>query len=108
MEQNCPYDICDDSVIYVRNIIENLIEEITKEAIIEFNELNDNREKQNLRRLKRLNSWSIKKAGEKILKEIDHQSIGSQPEMIEGLGDRVLRHEDVTKSNTTDDLMEVV
>ena len=101
MEQNCSHHISDECVIYIRDKIENLIEEITKEATIEFNELNDNREKQNLRRLKRLNSWSINKASEKILKNLNHPNMGSQPAMIGSLGDIMYPDNDVTKSAKT-------
>lgn len=108
MELNCSIHISNECVIYVRDIIEDLIEEISKEAIIEFDCLNHNREKQNLRRLKRLNSWSIIKSTDKVLKNLDHPNMGSQPAMIGSLGDKMRRHKTVTKPDTTDDFIEVV
>jgi len=109
MEQNCSHHhISNESVIYVRDVVKDVIKEITKEAIVEFDGLNECRERQGLRKLKRLNAWSIGKAAEKVLKDLNHQDMGSQPAMIGSLGDKMRRHETVTKPNTIDDSREVV
>jgi len=109
MEQSCSYHISNECVIYVRDVVKDVIQEVTKEAVVEFDGLNECRERQGLRRLKRLNAWSIGKAVEKVLKDLNHQDMGSQPAMIGSLGGRMSADSEATKSaKAIDDFREVV
>ena len=110
LAQGCPnhMHISDDAIVALRDSLEDIIHLVGCTSTREFEELNRNRERQGLRRLKRLNAWVIEKVAQKIINGSAISSMGSQPAMIGNLGDIVHKHENVTKPNTTDDLMEVV
>jgi len=103
LTQDCPgsMHITDDAIIALRDSLEDIIQYIGYESVKEFERLNRNRKQQGLRRLKRLNSWSIERAVQKIINGETISYIGSRSAMIENLGDIVHKHENVTKPKTT-------
>ena len=60
LELHCPYHISSESTIELRNLLEKIGLEIARDAVAEFEKLNRCREKQGLRRLKRLNAWAVR------------------------------------------------
>ena len=99
MEDNCPHPISYDTVIEVRDLVEDFIVTITKEATFEFNELNDNREKQGLPRLKRLNQWSIKRSLEKTLSDHCPQDVSPATGKNQSQDDKKTPDKTVIKPN---------
>jgi len=108
LARDCPFHISDTAIVALRDALESIIHQVGHESLEQFERLNSNRKRQGLRRLKRLNAWVIEKAAQKIINGSAISSMGSQPAMIGNLGDIVHKYENVTKPNTTDDLMEVV
>ena len=99
--QNCPFHLSDDAIISLRDILEDIIHMTCYGSIQEFEELNSNRERQGLPRLKRLNSWAIKRAAKKIINDSTILSMGSQPAMIGSLdGEKMLESKSVIKLDT--------
>jgi len=103
LEQGFPnhMHISDDAIVALRDTLEDIIQYIGYESIKEFERLNSNRERQGLRRLRRLNHWAVKSAAQKIINEDSIFNMGSQPAMIENHGDTMHRHETATKPKTT-------
>jgi len=102
LAQECPshMHICDDAIVALRGSLEDIIHLVGCTSTREFEELNRNRERQGLRRLRRLNQWAIKSATQKIINDDSIFNMGSQPAMIENHGDTMHRHETVTKPKT--------
>jgi len=101
LAQDCPFHICDDAIVVLRDALEFIIHQVGHESLEQFERLNSNRKRQGLRRLRRLNSWAIRRAAQKIINEDSIFNMGSQPAMIENHGDTMHRHETVTKPKTT-------
>ena len=101
--QGCPNQvhISDEAIVALRGNLEDIIHQIGHESLREFEKLNSNRERHGLRAMKRLNSWSIERAVQKIINGETISYIGSQSAMIGNLGDIVHKHENVTKPKTT-------
>jgi len=59
IELYCPYHISTEAVIALRDVLEGIGATIAKNAVKEFKKLNECREKQGLKPLKRLNAWSV-------------------------------------------------
>jgi len=93
--------ITDDAILALRDALEDIIHQIGHHSLSNFEVLNSNRERQGLRALKRLNSWSIEKAAQKIINEDTISSIGAQPAMVRSPdGERMLKSKSVIKLDT--------
>ena len=60
LQRHCPHDISTEAVVAMRDLMETIAESIAESAVNRFHQLNEHREKQGLRRLKRLNEWAIR------------------------------------------------
>ena len=90
--------ITDDAILALRDTLEDIIHQIGCASFRKFEELNNNRERHGLRRLRRLNSWSIEKAAQKIINGSTISSMGSQPTMIGSPdGEKMLESKSVIK-----------
>ena len=103
LSQECPdsMHITDDAILALRDTLEDIIHQVRHLSIREFEILNSNRECQGLRRLRRLNAWSIEKAVQKIINGETISSMGSQPAMIRSPdGEKMLESKSVIKLDT--------
>ena len=66
MERHCPYHISMEAVMTLRSLLEEIVSKMTIDAVKKFEEMNECREKQGLRRLKRLNAWAVKNSNYNI------------------------------------------
>ena len=60
--QECSYHVSEESLVELRDFIEEIVRKIVVEAVKEFEELNTRRKMQGLRELRRLNKYSVKRA----------------------------------------------
>jgi len=82
IEKDCPYQISEMSIVKLRQVLEELTCLIAKNAIAEFEKLNDTREKQGLKPLKRLNEWAIFLSSQNIINHSKNIDLGVQPRRI--------------------------
>ena len=111
LRQECnSHQISIEAVIESRNFLEKLMHELSKKAMEEFTRLNDRRKKLGLPKLKRLNSWAVRKASEKVLKQFGNNEMGSQskPPEIGSPGGNMEKVKEATKPEVTDDQKEVI
>ena len=111
LKQECnSHQISIGAVIESRNFLEKLMHELSKKAMEEFTRLNDRRRKLGLPKLKRLNSWAVRKASEKVLKQLGNNEMGSQskPPGIGSPGGTMKKTKEATKPEVTDDQKEVI
>ena len=111
LAQNSPFHISDEAITTLRDTLEDIIRQVGHESLREFESLNRNRERHGLRALKRLNSWSIERAVQKIINEetisyMDSESIRTTE--IRGPGDTIDENMCIIRPNATDDSREVV
>lgn len=111
LAQECSFHISDEAITLLRDVLENIIYQIGYESISEFERLNRNREQQGLRRLSRLNAWSIEKAAQKIINEENISYVGSEftrTTRIRGPDDTMNKNACIIGPNATNDPREVV
>jgi len=113
MERHCPYHISSESTIELRNLLEKIGLEIARDAVAEFEKLNRCREKQGLRRLKRLNAWAVRNSNFFItfINSHNNKNKGFQSEGIVIPGSDNMSAQTIAAkpdNKTTDDMMEVV
>ena len=60
MEKYCSYHISMEAIILLRDMIEENATNITVDVVKNFEEMNECRKIQGLRKLKRLNAWAVK------------------------------------------------
>lgn len=110
LRQNCHYHISSEAIVLLRNILEELVYEIRRNALKEFEEMNNRREQQGLPLLKRLNSWALRKAIDNILKSNSDNGMGLQSNgAVSPGGDKMVTDKNATKPvKATDDQVEVV
>jgi len=105
LEKECSYHISSGALGELENILKKLARSICREAVTEFDILNENRRSQGLPCLKRLNAWSIKRAGGKVLKHHKDNDMGLQStEIISPGGKTMSTRTEATKpvKTTTD------
>lgn len=110
MKENCPYHIREDAIIELENILVDIIIRISIEAVKKFDNLNKLREKQGLRRLKRLNEWAVFLTIKNIIKSRKNIDMGLQPEEIVNPGGKNMSANKNTAEpdKTTNDQREMV
>lgn len=69
-------EISQNTCEYVRDILLEIVTELTKNAIIELNRYNKRREQQGLYRVKRLNIYTFQKAKETLYKPVEYNKNG--------------------------------
>ena len=81
MERHCPYHISMEAVMTLRSLLEEIVSKMTIDAVKKFEEMNECREKQGLRRLKRLNAWAVKNSNysKTIINALKNKNKGLQP-----------------------------
>jgi len=111
MERHCPYHISTEAVVTLRNLVEKIASKMTIDAVKKFEEMNECRKKQGLRRLKRLNAWAVKNSNfnKNIINGLKNKNMGLQSEGIAIPGGNMSADNSTKPDNkTTDDMMEVV
>lgn len=82
LKHDCPYQVSDDAVIALRNILETLAEDISHTAVEAFEDLNEKRTQLGIRQLQRLNEWAIVRAVENIFSSDSYYDMGLQSSRI--------------------------
>lgn len=108
LEQYCSHHISDEAVRKLRDSLEDIAHNISAHAEKEFKRLNECREKQGLRRLKRLNEWAVFLTIKNIIKGQKDIDTGLQPEEIVNPGGKMHVHATAEPDKTTNDQREVV
>jgi len=113
MERHCPYHISNEAVLTLRGLLEDIASKVTIDAVKKFEEMNECREKQGLRRLKRLNAWAVRNSNFFInfISELKLKNKGFQSEGIVIPGSDNMSAQTIAAkpdNKTTDDMMEVV
>jgi len=78
----CPYPISQVGIVKLREFLGELTVQVAQNAITEFEKLNENREKQGLRCLSRLNKWAINLSIQNIINHSQNIDLGVQPKRI--------------------------
>ena len=95
----CSFHISGEAVILLRDVLECVSYRIIKDAVREFDELNKSRIRQGLSPLRRLNSWSVRRASEKVLMGVSNYDMGLQSRGVVGPGGKKMSvDKNVTKS----------
>jgi len=84
--QDCPFHISEDAILATRDLVEYILHQIRIFAIKEFEDLNNNRQQQGLKPLKRLNGRVARRACKNILKLQTVNDMGLQSNCIVSLG----------------------
>lgn len=84
VEKHCPYHISVEAIIALRDMVEEIASNIAIDAVRKFEELNENREKQGLRRLKRFSPWAIKNSdyNKTIINILKNKNMGLQSQGV--------------------------
>ena len=113
MERHCPYHISMEAIILLRDMIEEIAANITIDVVKNFEEMNEFRKIQGLRKLKRLNAWAVKNSNFVItfINSHNNKNKGFQSEGIVIPGSDNMSAQTIAAkpdNKTTDDMMEVV
>ena len=101
--QNSPFHISEEAIIATRDLLEYILKQVRVCSIKEFEKLNNDRKKQGLKPLKRLNEWAVKKACDNILKPETVNDMGLQSNSIVSLGGNTMyQNINATKSAKKD------
>lgn len=111
LAEDCTCHISDEAITKLRDTLEDVIHKVGHESLREFEKLNSNRERQGLRRLRRLNTWAIEKAAQKIINEEIISYTGSESTRttrIQDPDDTMDKSTCIIRPNITNNQREVV
>ena len=112
MERHCPYHISMEAIILLRDMIEEIAANITIDVVKNFEEMNEFRKIQGLRKLKRLNAWAVKNSNynKTIINALKNKNKGlqSQGVVTPGGGKMPACINTAKPDKTTNDQREVV
>ena len=104
ISDNCPYHVSLEAVMGLRDFLENIAGEMAGSAADELKKLNQGRERQGLKPLKRLNGWVVRKVCDNVLNGDTVKDRGLQSTVIVGPGGKKMSAQTkATKSAKEDD-----
>ncbi|MCD6477875.1 MAG: hypothetical protein J7K87_02630 [Candidatus Aenigmarchaeota archaeon] len=80
LKQNSDHHITQEAVVRAKDFLEIMLREFATEVEREFNEYNDSRRRQGLRKKKRIPAWIVRSVSTKFLNRISDNDMGSQVE----------------------------
>jgi len=104
------YQVSLEAVVGLRDFLEQVTIGLAREASEEMVKYNRNRERNGLRKKKRLPGWITKRITNNVLKKISYKKMGFWPRETENPGGTMSTKTEATKpdNKTTDDQREVV
>ena len=97
--QHWPNQISEAAAWELKSFLEQVGVQIGREAVIEFEKLNERREKLGIPRLKRLNAWAVKQACRNVLKQDTVSNLGLQlQDVVNPGGNNMSTETEATKS----------